>query len=410
MRFFHLSDLHIGKQLHHYSLLEEQRELLRQIVAYAKEEQPDAILIAGDIYDTPVPAADAVAVFDDFLTQLDDLNQELTVCVIAGNHDSPRRLDFASQILAKHAVYIAGLPPRTEEEYLKRVVLTDTYGEAVIYLLPFVKPAMVRKIFPNEVLSFSEAVTRLLEREEIDVTKRNILVSHQFYAGGGETPVTSDSEVHVAGGIDNVDIGVLEPFDYAALGHIHREQKVGDEQNRYCGTIFPYSVSEAEDAKFVTLVEMGAKGTEYVYKKLPLHPIRRVRKLTGTMEEVLAMARECTQDKEPGINSSAEPMEGSAMVKAEKCHDYVSITLTDEVEAYQPKEQLEEVYDHILEIRIDNSRTRKLMELGDFETENLEPYEAFCNFFAEINGREMTEEEDAVLKEVLQEGGLIEAE
>lgn len=385
MKFFHLSDLHIGKQLHHYSLLEEQRELLAQIVAYAKEEQPDAILIAGDIYDTPVPSADAVAVFDEFLSQLDDLKQELTVCVIAGNHDSARRLDFASQILAKHAVHIAGLPPRTEEEYLKKVVLTDAYGEVVIYLLPFVKPTMVRKLFQDEALSFSEAVTRLLDREEIDLSKRNILVSHQFYAGGGTQPVTSDSEVHVAGGIDNVDIGVLDPFDYAALGHIHREQKVGVEKNRYCGTMFSYSVSEAEDEKFVTLVEMGAKGEEAVCRKLPLVPARRVRKLVGTMDEILAMGNG-------------------------KCHDYVSITLTDEVEAYRPKEQLEEVYDHILEIRIDNSRTRKLMELGDFETENLEPYEAFCNFFAEINGREMTEEEDAMLKEVLQEGGLIEAE
>ena len=385
MRFFHLSDLHIGKQLHHYSLLEEQRELLSQIVDYAKEEKPDAILIAGDIYDTPVPAADAVAVFDEFLTRLDELEQDLTVCVIAGNHDSPRRLDFASQILAKHAVHIAGLPPRMEQEYMKKVICKDTYGEVVIYLLPFVKPGMVRKLFPNEVPSFSEAVAGLLAREEIDVTKRNILVSHQFYAGGGETPMTSDSEVHVAGGIDNVDINVLEPFDYAALGHIHRAQKVGKESNRYCGTIFPYSVSEAENEKAMMLVEMGEKGEEIVCRQLPLYPTKRVRKLVGTMDEVLAMGKH-------------------------KCHDYVSITLTDEVEAYHPRELLEEVYDHILEIRIDNSRTRKLLELGDFETENLEPYEAFCHFFAEINGREMTVEEDAMLMEVLQEGGLIEAE
>lgn len=397
MRFFHLSDLHIGKQLHHYSLLEEQRELLAQVVAHAKAEKPDAILIAGDIYDTPVPAADAVAVFDEFLSKLDDLEQELTVCVIAGNHDSARRLDFASQILAKHAVHIVGLPPRTEEEHIRQVVLKDSHGEVIIYLLPFVKPGMVRKVFPDEGLSFSEAVRRLLAREEIDISKRNVLVSHQFYAGGGETPVTSDSEVHIAGGIDNVDIGVLEPFDYAALGHIHRAQKVGRENSRYSGTIFPYSVSEAEDEKFVTMVDMGVKGEPLIYTKLSLTPIRRVRKLVGTMEEVLAMAYE-----ENGRNEIGEIRE--------KCHDYVSVTLKDEIEAYQPREQLEEVYDHILEIRIDNSRTRKLLELGDFETENLEPYEAFCNFFAEINGREMTEEEDAMFKEVLQEGGIMEAE
>lgn len=388
MRFFHLSDLHIGKQLHHYSLLEEQRELLAQVVLHAKEEKPDAILIAGDIYDTPVPAADAVAVFDEFLSQLDDLEQELTVCIIAGNHDSPRRLDFASQILAKHSIHIAGMPPREEDEYLKQVVLNDEHGEVVIYLLPFVKPGFVRKLFPDEVLSFSDAVKKLLAREEIDATKRNILVSHQFYAGGQASPVTSDSEVHVAGGIDNVDIGVLEVFDYAALGHIHRAQKVGKESSIYCGTLFAYSVSEAEDEKFITMVDMGAKDEEVVCTKLPITPKRRVRKIRGTMEEVL----------------------DNLFPTTVKCQDYVSITLTDEVEAYNPREQLEEVYEHILEIRIDNSRTRKLLELGDFETENLDPYEAFCNFFAEINGREMTEEEDAMLKEVLQEGGIIEAE
>ena len=409
MRFFHLSDLHIGKQLHHYSLLEEQRELLMQIVEYALSEKPDAILIAGDIYDTPVPAADAVAVFDDFLTQLDELKQKLTICIIAGNHDSPRRLDFASQILAKHEVHIVGLPPRTEEEYLKKVICKDAHGEVVIYLLPFVKPGMVRKLFANETLSFSEAVTRLIAREEIDVTKRNILVSHQFYAGGGDTPVTSDSEVHVAGGIDNVDIGVLEAFDYAALGHIHREQKVGKESSRYCGTMFPYSVSEAGEEKFVTLVEMGAKGEEVVCKKLFLHPGRQVRKLVGTMEEVLAMAFEEKRADALCVRQVGEE-QLSAKVGQAKCHDYVSITLTDEVEAYNPREQLEEGYDYILEIRIDNSRTKKLLELGDFETENLEPYEAFSHFFEEINGREMTKEEDAMLIEVLQEGGLIEAE
>ena len=385
MRFFHLSDLHIGKQLHHYSLLEEQRELLAQVVAYAKQEKPDAILIAGDVYDTPVPAAEAVAVFDEFLSKLDDLEQELTVCVIAGNHDSPRRLDFASQILAKHAIYIAGMPPRAEAEYLKQIVLTDEYGEVVIYLLPFVKPGIVRKLFPEETLSYSEAVSRVLARETIDTSKRNILVSHQFYAGGGMTPVTSDSEVHVAGGLDNVDIGVLEVFDYAALGHIHKAQKVGKESSLYCGTLFPYSVSEASDEKFVTMVDMRAKGEKVVCTKLPLTPKHHVRKIRGALEEILSL-------------------------EGEKCHDYVSITLTDEVEAYNPREQLEEVFDHILEIRIDNSRTRKLLELGDFETENLEPYEAFRNFFAEINGREMTEDEDAMLKEVLQEGGIIEAE
>jgi len=176
-------------------------------------------------------------------------------------------------------------------------------------------------------------------------------------------------------------VSVLEGFDYAALGHLHSAQRIGAEKNRYCGTIFPYSVSEAEEEKFVTMVELGAKGTPVVFTKLPLVLPRQVRKLRGTMAEILALAED------------------------EVCHDYVSITLTDEVEVIHPREVLEEKYDHILEIRIDNARTRKLMELGEFETENLAPYEAFCQFFEEINGRKLTEAEDALLQEVLQEGG-----
>lgn len=381
MRFIHLSDLHIGKQLHHYSLLEEQRAMLQQVVEHVKNEKPEAVLIAGDIYDTPVPSAEAISVFDEFLTELDGLKQQLTICVIAGNHDSARRLDYAREILAKHAIHIVGMPPLLQEERVKTVSLQDAYGEVMFYLLPFVKPVYLKKIFPEESLSFSDTVRRLLEREDIDVTKRNVLVSHQFFAGGGEVPVTSDSEVHVVGGIDNVDVGVLEAFDYAALGHIHRSQKIGSEKNYYCGTIFPYSISEAEDEKTIILVELGEKGVEPVITRLPLRLPRRVRKLRGTIEEILALT------------------------EGEVCHDYVSITLTDEVEASRPRELLEENYDHILEIKIDNARTRKLLELGDIETENLAPYEAFCNFFLELNGREMTEVEDTLLKEVLQEGG-----
>ena len=381
MRFIHLSDLHIGKQLHHYSLLQEQRVLLQQIVAHVKAEKPDAVLIAGDIYDTSVPSSEAIVVFDEFLTALDGLEQEMLICVIAGNHDSARRLDYANQILAKYAIHIVGTPPMTAEEEIHKVIIEDAYGEVVIYLLPFVKPGYLKKMFPEESLSFSEAVKRLLEREKIDTTKRNILVSHQFYAGGGETPITCDSEVHVAGGLDNVDIGVLDTFDYAALGHIHRAQKIGEEKNRYPGTIFPYSVSEAEEEKYITMVELGDKGSRPQIKKLPLELPRKVRALKGTMKEILALA------------------------KGELCHDYVSITLTDEVESNHSRERLEEYYEHILEIRIDNARTRKLLELGDVPMENLAPYEAFCNFFAELNGRVMTEQEDALLKEILQEGG-----
>lgn len=377
MKFFHLSDLHIGKQLHRYPMAEEQRDILSQIVELARAEQPEAVIIAGDIYDSPVPSAEAVSIFNDFLTALNEIEPQITILIIAGNHDSAKRLDFASSILAKHKVHIAGMPPVREEEFIDRVTLTDEYGEVDFYLLPFVKPMYVRHLFAEENLTYDLAVRRLLAREQMDMTKRNVIVSHQFYTAGASEPTVSDSEVRLVGGIENVDISVLEPFTYAALGHIHRPQKIGREEYRYCGTPLAYSVSEAGDAKSVTVVELAEKGSEPVIHKLPLAPMRKVRKLSGELEEIIAQATE------------------------EKMHDFVSITLTDEVEAYQPKERLESCFDHILEIRIDNARTRNLLHFSDEDVESLDPYEAFARFFAEMNGRAMTEQEDALIREVI---------
>ncbi len=376
MKFFHLSDLHIGKQLHHYNMVDEQRDILDQIVELTKREQPDAVLIAGDIYDTPVPSAESVALFDHFLTELNEIEPQVTVCMISGNHDSAKRLDFASSILAKHRVVIAGMPPVNEEEYLEQVVFQDAYGEVAVYLLPFVKPSYVRG-FGAEIGTYEDAVHFLIEREQIDPEKRNVIVSHQFYTSEGVAPELSDSEIHLVGGLEQVDVSALDAFDYAALGHIHRKQKVGSEKNRYCGTPLQYSVSEAESLKAVLLVELGEKGKDPVITEIPLVPKRQVRKLTGTFEEVCAAATE------------------------ENCHDYVSITLTDEVEAYRPKERLEEIYDHILEIRIDNERTRRILDWKEEEMESLHPYDAFCSFFREMNGRDLTEEEDTRIREII---------
>lgn len=378
MKFFHLSDLHIGKQLHHYSLLAEQKHILKQIVELAEREMPDAVVIAGDIYDVPVPSAEAVALFDDFLSSLNDITPRIPVLLIAGNHDSAKRIDFASSILAKHDVYIAGMPPTQPEEQVKKVTLADEFGEVDFYLLPFVKPGYVRKLFAEEIKSYDMAVKKVLEREKIDTSRRNVLISHQFYTASGKEPETCDSEIRMVGGIENVDTAVLEPFDYAALGHIHKEQKIGKEQYRYCGTPLPYSVSEAETEKSITVVELGEKGSSPKISRLPLKPLRQVRKLTGELEEILAAA--------------TEDMRG----------DFVSITLTDEVEAYHPKERLEANFDRILEIRIDNARTRKILEFSEEPLGDLSPYGAFCAFFKDMNGRELTEEEDTMLKEVLQ--------
>lgn len=382
MKFFHLSDLHIGKQLHHYNMSEEQRHILRQIVEKAKQERPEAVLIAGDIYDVPVPSAEAVSIFDEFLSSLNDIVPRIPVLLIAGNHDSAKRIDFASSILAKHEVYIAGMPPVKPEEHIKKVTLSDAFGEVDFYLLPFVKPGYVRGLFEEEIKSYHMAVQKVLEREAIDTSKRNVILSHQFYTASGAEPETCDSEVRLAGGMENVDASVLEPFDYAALGHLHKSQKTGRESSRYCGTPLAYSVSEAEDEKSITMVELGEKGSQPRITRLPLHPLRRVRKLTGELKSILSEATE------------------------EMRRDFVSVTLTDEVEAYRPKESLEAHFDYILEIRIDNSRTRKLLEFSGKmpETEReLSPYAAFCAFFEDMNGRKMTEAEDMALREVISE-------
>lgn len=382
MKFFHLSDLHIGKQLHSYNLKEDQEAILSQVVEAARRLHPDAVVIAGDIYDKQVPSAEAVTVFNCFLTELSDIAPPISVLITAGNHDSARRLDYASEILDRHHIHIAGVPPIEQGEYLKKVTFQDAYGEVDFYLLPFVKPGYVRNLLDDEMEgnSYTEAVRMLLEREDIDVSKRNVLVSHQFYTFGGNEPQRSDSEAVVVGGLDNVDAGVLEKFDYAALGHIHRPQQIGNSRFRYCGTLLKYSVSESEDNKHLLMVELGEKGTEPVYTAVPLSPIRDVRRLEGKFENILEEAK----------NKKLR-------------NDYVSITVMDEVEPYQFRERLEETYPFLLEVRVENTRTRTKMEEQEEVMDISDPLQVFGRFFEEMQGRQMSREEEALLKDVLEE-------
>ena len=229
MKFFHLSDLHIGKQLHRYNLKEDQQVILKEVIDYAKELRPDAIVIAGDIYDKSVPSAEAVTIFDEFLTELSEITPVIPILIISGNHDSPDRLQYASEILRRHHIYLVGNVPEQPEEHIEKVTLQDTYGEVDFYLLPFMKPGYVRNVFVNNVPeTYADAVREIIKREEIDYNnKRNVLVSHQFYVGEKEgSPETCDSEVFSVGGIDNVDIGAVKEFDYVALGHLHGAQYV----------------------------------------------------------------------------------------------------------------------------------------------------------------------------------------
>lgn len=383
MKFFHLSDLHFGKQLHGYELTMEQRHVIMQLVDAVGREKPDAIIIAGDIYDRTVPSAAAMGLLDELFGELEALSEPdrpVRLLVIAGNHDSAGRLRYGSAFLKRHHIHVAVLPPCEDGERIERVTLTDEYGEVDFYLLPFVKPGMLRHREGAENLKTSEeAVRYLLAKEEIDWTKRNVLVSHQFYVNGAKKPIRCDSEAPglFVGGLDEVSTELVADFDYVALGHIHSPQNV-EPHIRYSGTPYPYSTSEAGQEKSLTVAELGKKGDLQI-RTIPLLPLRQVRRLKGTMEELVS------------LNGG------------EVCHDYVSITLTDEDVMEQPKEYLEHYYDHMLELQIDNSRIRQELgeEISDIQV--LTPLDAFQAFFASTAGRGMTEEELARFKEILKE-------
>ena len=379
MKFIHLSDLHIGKQLHRYNLKEDQQVILKEVITYAKELRPDAIVIAGDIYDKSVPSAEAVNVFDEFLTDLSEITPEIPILIISGNHDSPDRLKYASEILKRHHIYLAGNVPERPEEHIEKVTLHDAYGEVNFYLLPFMKPAYVKNIFVDGTPeTYSDAVKEIIKREKIDYKdKRNVLVSHQFYVGEkAESPETCDSEVFSVGGIDNVDIGSVKEFDYVALGHLHGAQCIGKPEIRYCGTLLKYSVSESTQNKSLTVVTLKAKGEKPEIENYPLHPLRDVRKKKGTLDEIIKESRETEKD------------------------DYISITLTDEIDPYKPKEQLERIFSHILEIRVDNQRTRTKLKEMDEELVMKDPFTSFAEFYKEMQGREMNGEEETIMKEI----------
>lgn len=380
MRIFHISDLHIGKMLYRYSLAESQEQVVDQIVEKMEIHRPDVLVIAGDIFDKSIPSGEAYGVLDHFLNRLGSLEPAIPVLMIAGNHDSAQRLSFASEFLEKHKIYISTMPPQTPEKFLKKITLKDAYGVVHFYLLPFLKPGYVRNLFPEgTVTDYTSAVKAVLDREQIDWNERNVLISHQFYQGSSKVEICdSEQTVLNVGGLDKVEASVLESFDYVALGHLHGAQKVQYEHVRYSGTPLKYSVSEEKHHKGITLVELKEKGDLPQIQQIPLMADKDVRAIRGTLQEVLDMAGETV------------------------CHDYVSVTLTDEIDPLHPKEQLEERYDALLEVRIDNARTRARLE-GEMETrESWTPDEAFRHFYQEMNQCPISEQEEAIMKEIFE--------
>lgn len=378
MKFFHLSDLHIGLKLMNRDLREEQMDILRQVIHLAREEQPDAVVIAGDIYDKAVPAAEAVEVFDSFITELKRAVPETEMMLISGNHDSGLRLNCFREILDEQKVHMIGLPPRREEEYIEKVTLQDEFGPVNFYLLPFVKPSMVKQIVGVDEngnnLSYDATLHKLIAREEVNTAERNVLVSHQFYLPVGENAESverMDSEIRTVGNIDAVASDVLEAFDYAALGHIHKPMKVGSELYRYCGTPLACSVSEAGQQKGVIMVEIGEKDSKTSVKitVLPLKPLREVRIIKGSLEEVLAQA----------------------------CEDFVTVILTDRVDLdiMDMQDRIRMAFPYLLEIRREVLRKADYSEQLMAEKEQ-DPFELCCSFLKDLD-----DEEKTILRDVI---------
>ena len=375
MKFFHLSDLHIGLKLMNRDLSEDQEYIFRQITDLAALHRPDAVVIAGDIYDRAVPSAEAVELFDRFLTGLTQAVPGTAVMIISGNHDSGLRLNCFRSVLARQQVHMIGLPPQRPEEFIEKVVLEDDWGPVNFYLLPFVKPSTVKQIVGTEEngnnLSYDETLRRLIDRENIDEYQRNVLVSHQFYLPPhvqADQVERMESEIRTVGNIDEVSGEMLQIFDYAALGHIHKPMKVGDEFHRYCGTPLACSVSEAGQDKGIVMVEMEEKGNLKT-SVLPLTPLRQVRLLRGTLSQVLAQA----------------------------CGDYVTVVLTDrtDLDILDMQDRLRSAFPRLLEIR------RETMRQADYRVQaepgkQLDPFELCCAFLGETTG-----EEQELLRDVI---------
>lgn len=379
MKLMHLSDLHLGKRLNEFSLLEDQSFILQQLVELVRSEQPDCVLLAGDIYDKPVPPAEAVTLFDDFLNKLAQLT---TVCVTSGNHDSAERLAFGAQLMREGGVHFCGL--YTGEPQC--VTLQDAYGSVHIYLLPFLKPAHVRHCLPptevEQVTTYHEALRCAVERLHINAAERNVLVAHQFVTGAQ----TAGSEAVNVGGVDNIGAEVFAAFDYTALGHIHRAQNVGSERVRYSGTPLKYSFAEWQQEKSVTLVELGEKGSVSV-TALPLAPLRDLRKLRGTYEEL--MSRDFYDEL---------PKDSDGLLR-----DFYHLTLTDEEDVPDAVQKLRSVYKNLLQLEYDNKRTRTDNAIeGAERVVEKSPLELMEEFYQLQNNQALSEKQRAYLQGLLE--------
>lgn len=378
MKMIHLSDLHLGKRVNEFSMIEDQKYILNQILGIIDEEQPDGILLAGDLYDRPVPSAEAVQLLDSFLTRL--AKRKIPVYAISGNHDSAERIAFGSHIMSSSGICMSPVYDGKTAKYC----LMDNYGEVWIHLLPFIRPAVVRHVFAGEegaeeIRTYQEAVQAAVEHMDLDTEKRNVLVAHQFVVGA----MSCDSEEITVGGIDQIEGAVFRDFDYVALGHIHSPQNVGNDRIRYCGTPLKYSFSEAGQQKSVTVVELGEKGTLEV-REIQLKPLRDMRKLKGTYMAITSLSNYQDTNTE----------------------DYVQITLTDEEDIVDGMQKLRTIYPNLMRLEYDNCRTRENQKVTGTETvEKKSELEYFEEFFELQNNQPMNEEQRKFSEELIRKLG-----
>ena len=369
MKFFHLSDLHLGRRMYEFSLIDDQKFILEELLCLAAEEHPDAVVIAGDIYDRAVPSAEAVELFDRFLCAL--AKRRIPVLAISGNHDSPERIAFGADLMTPSGVFLSPVYNGDVEP----VSLSDSFGAVNFYLLPFIKPANVRRFYPEEAIeSYTDALRCAAEHMNIAPSTRNVLVTHQFVTGG----VRSESEDITVGGTDNVDAAVFDGFDYVALGHLHGAQSIGRETLRYSGTPLKYSFSEKDQEKSITVVVLGEKGSVSI-STLPLTPQHDMREVRGTYDELTLRGNYA------GTNTD----------------DYIHAVLTDENDIPNAFSRLQSIYPQLMKLDYDNRRTRTSVVIAAEERRRtMTDTELFAEFFEIQNGQKMTDKQSEYVKDV----------
>lgn len=371
MKFIHLSDLHLGKRVNEFSMIEDQKYILSEILNIIDSKKPDCVIIAGDIYDKPVPSAEAVSLFDDFLCKLSE--RLLKVFVISGNHDSAERIAFGSRLMDKSGIYMSPV----YDGNVAPIKLTDSFGVINVFILPFLKPANVRNFFDEEISTYTDALRAAINQMNVNTSERNILVTHQFVTGASR----SDSEEISVGGSDNVDASVFDDFDYVALGHIHRPQNVGRETLRYCGTPLKYSFSEAKHDKSVTVLDILEKGNINI-ETVPLIPLRDLREIKGSYMLV----------------TSKNFYEGTNQ------NDYIHVTLTDEEDIPEAIGKLRVIYPNIMKLDYDNKRTRTNTKLEAIENiQKKSELELFMQFYEKQNNQPMNDEQLNFVQTLIEE-------